>query len=164
MGFAELGRVELDLIDGEEVPEQQVITTGHYPLGNGFCLLARQPLHILRYVERFFLLFRTVRPFWVVPRSLRPRFLLQQSRGFPFGPQPLDFAPWAALHPIKNDSGQGAPRVLRGSPSGASNRAETRMNTGSGELVLCIKFRGSGMTRDAPPQSGAPSRVMPSPL
>ena len=54
MGLAELGRVQLHLVHGEEVPEQQVITTGHYPLGNGFCLLPRQPLHILRYVESAF--------------------------------------------------------------------------------------------------------------
>ena len=64
VGFAELGRVELDLVHGEEVPEQQVIATGHYPLGNGFGLLPRQPLHILRYVESAFSCFTvTFNPF-----------------------------------------------------------------------------------------------------
>lgn len=44
------------------------------------------------------------------------------------------------------------------------NRLETRMDTGLGELFVCIKFRERRECADAPPQSGAPSALTLRPL
>ena len=53
--FAELGSVQLDLIDGVKVPKQQVIPAAIDPCSHG--LMPRRRGHILRYIESAFLCF-----------------------------------------------------------------------------------------------------------